>query len=79
MDIVNTHDAKTRLSQLLERVARGEEIIIAKAGKPVARLIGFRGEDRDRTGGQWKGRVRIGDDFDDPLPESLSAPFGMPS
>lgn len=76
MDIVNTHEAKTHLSQLLERVAKGEEIIIAKAGKPIARLIGYRGEDRDRTGGQWKGKVRISDDFDDPLPDDLAGAFG---
>ena len=76
MDVVNTHDAKTHLSQLLERVANGEEIVIAKAGKPVARLVGFRGGDRKRTGGQWKGLVRIGDDFNDPLPEEIAEPFG---
>ncbi len=76
MDVVNTHDAKTHLSQLLDRVANGEEIVIAKAGKPVARLVGFRSEDRKRTGGQWKGLVRMGDDFDDPLPKEIAEPFG---
>ncbi len=79
MEIVNTHDAKTRLSQLLERAAKGEEFIIAKAGKPVARLIGFRSKDRDRTGGQWRGLVRIGEDFDDPLPDDIADAFGTPS
>ncbi len=78
MDTVNTHEAKTHLSQLLERVANGEEIIIAKAGKPVARLTGFCAEDRDRTGGHWKGLVRIGDDFDEPLPDEISKAFATP-
>jgi len=75
METVNTHEAKTHLSRLLERVAMGEEFIIAKAGKPVARLIAFRSEDRVRTGGQWKGLVRIGKGFDDPLPDDIAGPF----
>ncbi len=79
MEIVNTHDAKTRLSQLLERVARGEEIVIARAGKPIARLVRFRGDEADRAGGLWKGLVRIGDDFDDALPEGIAGPFGVSS
>ncbi|NOX58595.1 MAG: type II toxin-antitoxin system Phd/YefM family antitoxin [Planctomycetes bacterium] len=78
MEIVNTHEAKTHLSQLLERVDKGEEFIIAKAGKPIARLIGFRSEDRDRAGGHWKGLVRIGDHFDDPLPDEIASPFTTP-
>lgn len=76
MVTVNTHEAKTHLSQLLERAANGEEIIIARAGKPVARLLAYNHEDRDRTGGQWKGLVRISDDFDAPLPQEIAAPFG---
>ncbi len=79
MIIVNTHDAKTRLSQLLDRAAKGEVIIIAKAGKPVARLTGFHGGDRKRTGGQWKGRVRMSDDFDAPLPDDIADAFGSSS
>ncbi len=75
MEMVNTHEAKTHLSQLLERVARGEEIVIARAGKPIARLVRFQSDDRDRRGGQWKGLVRIGDDFDDPLPGEIAGPF----
>ena len=75
MEIVNTHQAKTHLSQLLERVAKGEEFIIARAGKPLARLIGFRAEDGDRSGGHWKGLVHIGDDFDDALPDEIAGPF----
>lgn len=79
MEVVNTHHAKTHLSQLLERAANGEEFIIAKAGKPLARLVGYRSEERNRTGGHWKGLVRIGDDFDDPLPEAIAEPFTAPS
>ncbi len=76
MDTINIHQAKTHLSKFLERVARGEEFIIAKAGKPVARLIGFRADDRDRTGGQWKGLLRIADDFDESLPDEIADAFG---
>ncbi len=77
MEIVNTHHAKTHLSQLLERVAHGEEFIIARAGKPVALLVGYRAKDRDRVGGQWKGLVRIGEDFDEPLPAEIADPSGV--
>lgn len=77
MQIINTHEAKTHLSKLLERVARGEEIIIAKAGKPIARLIGFHAPEPARKGGHWKGLVRIGDDFDAPLPEEIGDAFGV--
>ncbi len=79
METVNTHEAKTHLSQLLDRAAKGEEFIIAKAGKPVARLIGYREETAARVGGQWKGMVRIGPDFDAPLPPDIGEAFGMAS
>lgn len=79
MKTVNTHQAKTHLSQLLEQVAQGEEIIIARAGKPIARLVGYRGEDRARTGGQWKGLVRMSDHFEEPLPEEVSKLFSDPT
>jgi prevent-host-death family protein len=78
MEIFNTHEAKTHLSQLIERAARGEEIIIAKAGKPMARLVGYRENTVQRTGGQWKGLVRVGDDFDAPLPPEIDQAFGGP-
>jgi len=79
MKTVNTHEAKTHLSRLLERVANGEEFIIARAGKPIARLIGYRGESRARVGGHWRGLVRIGSDFDEPLPEDFERSFREPS
>ncbi|HEX7708337.1 MAG TPA: type II toxin-antitoxin system prevent-host-death family antitoxin [Thermoanaerobaculia bacterium] len=67
---VNIYDAKTRLSQLVERAEAGEEIIIARGGRPVARLVPFR-ITVDRTPGRMRGKVRVGRDFDAPLPETL--------
>jgi prevent-host-death family protein len=64
--IVNMHEAKTSLSQLVEQAERGEEIVIARAGQPIARLVALR-VGAKRTLGQWKGRVRMADDFDAPL------------
>ena len=66
---VNVHEAKTHLSRLLERVEAGEEITIARAGRPVARLVPVKRSTEPRPLGLWKGRVVIHDDFDDPLPE----------
>jgi prevent-host-death family protein len=66
-DVVNIHEAKTHLSRLLERVQAGEEIIIAKAGRPVAILSPA--SPPDRISGLGKGQVVIHDDFDDPIPE----------
>jgi prevent-host-death family protein len=67
-DQVNIHEAKTHLSRLVERVEAGEEITIARAGRPVARLVPVQ-QRRPRRPGLWKGRVVISPDFDDPLPE----------
>jgi prevent-host-death family protein len=60
--------AKTHLSRLLGRVAAGEEVIISRAGKPIARLVPFTRRARDRRAGQDRGRLQIADDFDAPLP-----------
>lgn len=65
-DPVNIYDAKTRLSELVERAAGGEEIIIARAGTPIARLVPM--HVKQRKPGEWKGKVRMSEDFDD-LPE----------
>ncbi len=70
---VNVHEAKTQLSKLLERVARGEEVVICRAGEPVARLVATR--TAGRVLGGDKGRVRIARDFDAPLPADLQAEF----
>lgn len=75
MRTVNVHEAKTHLSRLLEAVERGEEIVIARAGKPVARLVSVAGRDRPRRPGALKGRLWIGEDFDTPLPEDIAAVF----
>jgi prevent-host-death family protein len=72
--IVNVHEAKTHLSRLLERVAAGEEVIIGKAGRPVARLVPYVGAAEPRTPGRWRNRVRIADDFD-VTPEEVVASF----
>jgi prevent-host-death family protein len=65
MLIANIHHAKTHLSKLLEEVAKGKEVIIAKAGKPVAKLVIYKEEKKLRKPGLWKGKVWISDDFDD--------------
>lgn len=65
--IVNVHEAKTRLSSLLSRVAGGEEVIIAKAGRPVARLVPIARQGRGRRPGHYAGRGYIAEDFDAPL------------
>jgi prevent-host-death family protein len=66
---VNVHEAKTHLSRLLARVEAGEEITIARAGKPIALLTPTHDRPPDRVPGYGKGTVVIHDDFDDPLPE----------
>jgi prevent-host-death family protein len=74
MQMINVYDAKTHLSRLLDQVAQGEEIIIARAGKPLAKLVPYREDDRPRVPGSWRGRVRIAPDFD-VLPADLMAAF----
>ena len=71
--IVNVHEAKTQLSRLLERVAAGEEVIIGKAGRPVARLVPYVDRPQPRAPGRWRDRVRIAADFDDTPEEIISA------
>ncbi len=68
---VNIYEAKTHFSKLLALVKEGEEIIIAKAGKPVARLVPFREQPEKRVPGSAKGKITIAPDFDAPLPESV--------
>ncbi len=76
MTITNIHQAKTHLSKLIQRVAEGEEIVIGKAGKPVAKLVPYTKEEGPRMLGVWKGKVRIAEDFDE-LPEDIAEAFGM--
>ena len=75
MKMVNVHEAKTHLSRLLARVAAGEEIVIAKAGRAIARLVPVTGSASERTLGIDRGRVIIADDFDAPLPEEVLSTF----
>lgn len=72
---VNIHEAKTQLSKLLARVMQGEEIVIARAGKPVARLVPITQRSARRVPGTAKGKITIAPDFDAPLPESILAEF----
>ena len=73
MESFNVHEAKTHLSRLLERVSAGEEIVIARSGEPVARLVPF--TKAPRRPGRLKGKIRIGPGFDDPLPEEIARVF----
>lgn len=77
--LVNTHEAKTQLSKLLERAAAGEEIIIAKAGRPMARLVPYRESAAERQPGVWRGKVWLADDFDATPAEVVNAFEGEPS
>jgi prevent-host-death family protein len=61
--LVNMHEAKTNLSRLVDRAVAGEEIIIGKAGRPVARLVPYTAS-AQRAPGRWQGRVRMSPDFD---------------
>ena len=71
---VNIYDAKTRLSELVDRAHAGEEIVIAKAGRPVARLVPLAVREARAPGG-WAGRMTISPDFDAPLAPELLGDF----
>jgi prevent-host-death family protein len=71
----NVHEAKTHLSRLIERVADGEEVIIARAGVPVARLVPLARPEHARPLGTEIGRIVIPDDFDEPLPPDVLGAF----
>jgi prevent-host-death family protein len=75
MPTVNVHQAKTQLSRLLADAAAGEEVIIARDGKPVARLVPVGTTPRRRKPGALRGRIRIAAGFDDPLPEAVQGWF----
>jgi prevent-host-death family protein len=72
--MVNIHEAKTHLSRLVERIEAGEEIVIARAGRPVARLVPYRARARPRTPGAWRGQIRLAPDFDQ-TPDDLLDTF----
>jgi prevent-host-death family protein len=72
-DLINMHEAKTHLSRLVERVEAGEEILIGRAGRPVARLVPLDRRTAERRPGMWRGRVRLQPDFDVTDPDLLDA------
>ena len=71
--VVNVYEAKTRLSELLERVSRGEEIVLGRAGRPVARLVPYRPLRDPRVSGRLSGRITVAPDFDITADELLDA------
>jgi len=76
-EVVNVHEAKTHLSRLLERVERGEEIVVARAGKPVARLVPVEPVPRRRPIGKYRGEIWVSEDFDEPLPWQVFPGFPL--
>jgi prevent-host-death family protein len=72
---INIHEAKTHLSKLLERVALGEEVVIAKAGKPIAKLVAIASERPRFQFGSAKGEFVVPDNFNDPLPKEIEDLF----
>ncbi len=74
MPVINVYEAKTHLSQLLDRVAQGEEIVIARAGRPVARLVPIAASSEPRVPGDWRGKVWMAPDFDE-LPQDIVDAF----
>jgi prevent-host-death family protein len=76
-EAVNVHEAKTHLSRLLERVERGEQIVIARAGKPVARLVPIEPAPGKRPLGLYKGQIWMSEDFDEPLPWQIFPGFPL--
>jgi prevent-host-death family protein len=76
MEAINLYEAKTQLSQLVERAAAGEEIVIAKAGRPMARLMPLALKPMEpRKLGQWAHEGPVDEAFDDPLPEEILRAF----
>jgi prevent-host-death family protein len=73
--IFNLSQAKASLSRLVDRASNGEEIILSKAGKPLAKLVPFHRSPEPRQPGGWEGQMRISEDFDAPLPPELQEAF----
>lgn len=71
MGTVNIHEAKTHFSKLIERALAGEEVTIARAGRPVARLVPLPPRVARRSPGSARGLIEVGEDFDAPLPEDV--------
>lgn len=75
METVNIYDAKTRLSQLVDKAAGGEDVIVSRNGKPLVRITRLKEAKRQIRFGVLKGKIRIAKDFDAPLPEDVLAAF----
>ena len=73
--MINIHEAKTHLSRIVDDVAADAEVIIAKAGKPMARLVPMQAASRPKKLGLLKDRIKVSNDFNAPLPESVLAQF----
>jgi len=73
--IVNIYEAKTKFSQLIDQAVKGKEIIIARNGRPIARLVPYQHRQTPRRLGILKGHIRIAEDFEAPLPEDVLASF----
>jgi prevent-host-death family protein len=69
MKTITIHKAKTNLSRLIEKACQGEEIVIARGSRPVVRLVAIEDKRGNRQPGAWKGRVKLGPEFFDPLPK----------
>jgi PIN domain nuclease of toxin-antitoxin system/antitoxin (DNA-binding transcriptional repressor) of toxin-antitoxin stability system len=69
METVTIHKAKTELSRLIEKACRGEEIVIARGKKPVVRLVAIQDKPGQRKPGAWKGKIQVGPEFFEPLPQ----------
>lgn len=76
MHITNISEAKSQLSALIERVLAGDEVIIGKAGKPVAKIVPYNKTVEKRTPGALKGKIKVSKDFDE-LPEEIAKAFGV--
>lgn len=70
---INVYEAKTQLSKLLDRAAAGEEVVIGRNGRPLARLVPMQRQSAPRVPGAWQGRVWMSDDFDETPPAMLDA------
>ena len=76
MHITNISEAKAHLSALIEKVISGQEIIIGKAGKPVAKLVRYEHSQESRKPGALRGKIKIAEDFDE-MPDDIAEAFGM--
>jgi len=76
MDMLNISEAKAQLSAVLERVSKGEDILIGKAGKPVAKIVRYEPARRNKRLGCFKGKIKVADDFDE-WPEDIAKALGM--